>query len=161
MTHLLASIGVFSSPVARFLLLAHLMLCVFAIGVVTHHWRHLLSRDVSGARLAKFARWMAIAYPLALLAGVLIYPTYNVMIRKPPIGVLEAAAPWAVGLFEIKEHLGTIALVMLPWLVLSANRYGGLNRIERTSYHVGTWVFTIFVYFVFVTGALVAMLKCY
>jgi hypothetical protein len=48
---------------------------------------------------------------LALLSGVLIYPSYNVLVRKTPIGVLEATNRWAVGLFEIKEHLGTLALI--------------------------------------------------
>ena len=104
---------------------------------------------------------MAIGYPLALLAGVLIYPSYNVLVRKPPIGVLEATNRWAVGLFEIKEHLGTLALVMLPWLVLSARRYGQLARLERVNYAVATWVFTIFVYYVFITGGLVTAVKSF
>ena len=76
-------------------------------------------------------------------------------------GVLEALAPWAVGLFEIKEHLGSVALAMLPWLVVSAHRYGRLSRLERIGYVAGTCVFTVFVYYVFVAGALVATIKSF
>jgi hypothetical protein len=104
---------------------------------------------------------MAIGYPLALLMGILIYPSYNVLVRKPPIGVLEATSRWAVGLFEIKEHLGTVALIMLPWLVLSARRYGQLSRLERVNYLVATWVFTVFVYYVFLSGGLVTAVQSF
>jgi hypothetical protein len=137
------------------LLLVHLLLAAFALGAVTHHWWLLLRRRVAPGLLARYAKWMAISYPLALLTGVLIYPSYNVLVRKPPLGVLEATHRWAVGLFEIKEHLGTLALIMLPWLVLSARRYGRLSGLERINYLVATWVFTVFVYYVFICGGLV------
>jgi len=161
MVYVLASVGVFTTPLAWALLMVHLLIAAFALGAVTHHWWLLLRRNVPAALLARYAKWMAISYPLALLAGVLIYPSYNVLVRKPPIGVLEATSRWAVGLFEIKEHLGTLALVMLPWLVLSARRYGQLARLERINYVVATWVFTVFVYYVFITGGLVTAVKSF
>ena len=161
MVCLFASVGVFSTPLAWVLLIAHLMIAVFALGAVTHHWWLLLRRTAPQALRARYAKWMAISYPVALLAGVLIYPSHNVLVRKPPIGVLEATHRWAVGLFEIKEHLGTVALVMLPWLVLSARRHGDLSRLERTSYVAATWVFTVFVYYVFITGGLVTAVKSF
>jgi hypothetical protein len=141
--------------------MVHLLLAAFALGTVTHHWRLLLRRHVPTAPLARYAKWMAIGYPLALLMGVLIYPSYNVLVRKPPIGVLETTHRWAVGLFEIKEHLGTVALIMLPWLVLSARRYGLLSRLERINYVAATWVFTILVYYSFLAGGLVTAVKSY
>jgi hypothetical protein len=161
MPHFIASVGVFATPLSWALLLVHLLIAAFALGAVTHHWWLLLRRTVPPAPLARYAKWMAIGYPLALLARVLIYPSYNVLVRKPPIGVLEELHRWAVGLFEIKEHLGTIALVMLPWLVLSARRYVELSRLERVNYTVATWVFTVFVYYVFITGGLVAAVKSF
>ena len=161
MVYVFASVGVFSTPLAWVLLLAHLLLAVFALGAVTHHWWLLLRRNVHPGPQARYAKWMAIGYPLSLLAGVLIYPSYNVLVRKPPLGVLEATHGWAVGLFEIKEHLGTLALVMLPWLVLSAYRHEQLSRPERRNYVVATWVFTVFVYYVFVSGGLVTAVKSF
>jgi len=161
MVYLFASVGVFSTTLAWALLMVHLLIAAFALGAVTHHWWLLLRRKVPQALLARYAKWMAVGYPLALLTGVLIYPSYNVLVRKPPIGVLEAAHRWAVGLFEIKEHLGTLALVMLPWLVVSACGYGQLSRLERINYLVATWVFTIFVYYVFITGGLVTAVESF
>jgi hypothetical protein len=161
MVLVLASVGVYSPPLAWVLLIVHLLIAVFALGSVTHHWWLLMHGNVPQPLLARYAKWMSIVYPLSLLAGVLIYPSYNVLIRKPPIGVLEATHRWAVGLFEIKEHLGTLALVMLPWLVLSARRYGQLSRLERANYSVATWVFTFFVYYVFVTGGLVTAVESF
>lgn len=157
----LASVGVFSTPLVWALLIVHLLSAVFTLGSVTHHWWLLLRRTVPQALRARYAKWTAIGYPLAWLAGVLIYPSYNVLVRKPPIGALDATHRWAVGLFEIKEHLGTVALVMLPSLVLSARRYGELSRLERTSYVAATWVFTIFVYYAFITGGLVTAVKSF
>ena len=157
----LAAVFVFPASAGRLLLVVHLLIAVFAIGVVTHHWWLLLRGNVPEARLARYARWMAIGYPLSWLMGVVIYPSYNVLIRKPPIGVLEGMARWAVGMFEIKEHVGSIALAMLPWLVLSAVRYGRLGRVERISYRAATWVFTLFVYYAFITGALVTTVKSF
>ncbi len=150
-----------SADWSRLFLILHLMVSVFALGAVTHHWWLLVSRKGSSAGLSRFAVWMAAAYALALLIGILIYPGYNVLVRKPPLGMLEASARWAVGLFEIKEHLGTIALAMLPWLIISARYYEQLNRMQRTSYVVATWLFTSFVYYVFIVGALVTIIRTF
>jgi hypothetical protein len=60
-----------------------------------------------------------------------------------------------------KEHLGTLALIMLPWLVLSARRHVQLSQLERVNYLVATWVFTIFVYYVFISGGLVKAVQSY
>lgn len=158
---ILASVGVFSTPLAWALLMLHLLLAAFTLGAVTHHWWLLLRRKVPQPILARYAKWMSIGYPLALLAGVLIYPSYNVLIRKPPLGTLEATHRWAVGLFEVKEHLGTLALVMLPWLVFSAYAYKRLTRLERVSYIGATWVFTIFVYYVFISGGLITAVSSF
>ncbi len=154
-----AALFVYDPPWGKVLLVVHLLIAVFALGAVTHHWWLLLFRQPPAAKLARYAKWTAIGYPLAWLAGVLIYPAYNALIRKPPSVGLEAIARWAVGMFEIKEHVGTFALIMLPWLVLSAYRFERLGRAERTSYRAGAWVFTIFVYYTFIAGAVVTAVK--
>jgi hypothetical protein len=150
-----------SSNWSRFMLIVHLLVSVFAIGTVTHHWWLVIRGGGSSGRLYRFTIWMAIGYSLALLLGILIYPSYNVLVRKPPLGVLESSASWAVGLFEIKEHLGSISLAMLPWLIFSARYYEQLNKLQRASYIAGTWLFTVFVYYVFISGALVTAIKTF
>jgi branched-subunit amino acid transport protein AzlD len=159
MIPLLGDVGVWSSPGDVIMLVIHLLVAVFALGAVTHYWWAMLGRPVKLDRLTRYAKWMAVSYPLAWLTGVVIYPTYNVLVRKPPRGLLEATARWAVGLFEIKEHVGTIALVMLPLLVLCARRYERLSRAERITHVLATWVFTLFVYYSFIAGAIVTNTK--
>ncbi|MHB1036326.1 MAG: hypothetical protein ACYC35_30275 [Pirellulales bacterium] len=156
-----ASVAVWSTPLTWVLLVVHLLAAAFALGAVTHHGWLVLRAGTPQALRARYAKWMAIGYPLALLTGVLIYPSYNVLVRKPPIGVLEKDARWAVGLFEIKEHLATLALAMLPWLVLSARRQGQLTHLERSNYVLATCVFTILVYYVFITGGLVTAVRSF
>lgn len=146
---------------SRWLLLVHLMLAVFTLGVVTHHGWLVVRKRGGAASLSRYATWTAIAYPLALLVGILIYPTYNVHIRKPPLGVLENSASWAVGLFEIKEHVASIAIAMLPLLVLAARYYEKLDRLQRMTYMLATCLFTIFVYYTFIAGALVTTLRSF
>ena len=160
MVPIIATVGVFSTACGRLMLMIHLLTAVFALGAVTHHWWVLVRRKGSPF-LALYAKWMAIGYSLSWLFGVVIYPSYNVLVRKPPIGILEAISKRAVGFFEIKEHFGTFALVMLPWLVLSARHLGELTPLERRSYVVATWVFTFFVYYSFVTGGVVTAIESF
>lgn len=150
-----------SATLGRIILLVHLMVSVFAIGAVTHHWWLVVRGKASSVKLARYVIWMAAGCILVWLIGVAIYPCYNVLIRKPPIGVLESSARWAVGLFEIKEHLATIALALLPWLYFSAAHYEQLGRLQRLSHSAATWLFTAFVYYAFITGALVTLVKTF
>jgi len=150
-----------SACLGRIMLILHLVVSVFAVGAVTHHWLLVLRGNSSSAKLARYVLWMAAGYTLAWLIGILIYPSYNVLIRKPPVGTLEATTRWAVGLFEIKEHLGSIAVAMLPLLFFSARNYEQLKGMQRFSYVAATWVFTAFVYYSFVAGALVTLVKTF
>lgn len=150
-----------SAFLGRILLVVHLLVSVFALGAVTHHAWLVVRGNGSSTRLARLALWMAAGFSLAWLIGVVIYPSYNVLIRKPPIGTLEATTRWAVGLFEIKEHLGSIALAMLPLLFLSAGSYEQHDRVQRVSYVAGTCLFTVFVYYTFIAGAVVTLVKTF
>ena len=145
----------------RIILIIHLVVSVFVIGAVTHHWWCVVRGNSSSAKLARYVLWMAAGYSLVLLIGIVIYPSYNVLIRKPPIGTLEATTRWAVGLFEIKEHLGSIALAMLPLLFFSAKNDEQLKGAQRFSYVAATWLFTSFVYYTFIAGALVTLVKTF
>lgn len=158
--NLLLGALLFDAPWGKALLMVHLVIAAIALGAVSHHWWELtLTRRVRVARLARYAKWSAITYVVAFLAGSALYPTYNLVVRKAPQIGLDETAPWAVSLFEYKEHFGTFALVMLPWLVIASRRFEGLSTGERISYRAATWLFTLFVWYVFVSGGLVTALK--
>jgi len=76
---------------------------------------------------------MTIGFILTWLIGSLMYPTYNHTVRKVPTIGLDTTAPWAVSLFEYKEHFATFVIVMLAWVVLSARRHEQLGPLERAS----------------------------
>jgi hypothetical protein len=161
MPQILATVAIFPVTWDRVLLMIHLLASVFALGAVTHHWWALARARVSPPLLHTYAKWMAFGYALAWVFGVIIYPSYNVLVRKAPLGLLEQLSPHAVGFFEIKEHFGTFALVMLPWLLLSARHYVELTPFERRSYVAATWVFTFFVWFTFVAGGVVTSVRSF
>ncbi len=160
MTSNLASIFLFGPPWGKVLLPVHLLIAAFALGTVTHHWWVLnFRRTGRPALLRRYAWWMGLAYALSWALGCFMYPAYNVTVRRAAKVGLDATAPWAVSLFEYKEHFGTFALFMLPWLVLSARRYERLGRLERASYVLAAWVFTVFVYYVVASGAVVTAVR--
>jgi hypothetical protein len=46
-------------------------------------------------------------------------------------------------------------------LVISARAYDRLSRLERINYIIATWVFTIFVYYAFLSGGLVTAVQSF
>jgi hypothetical protein len=149
---------IFEAPWGKVLLTVHLLVAAFALGSVTHHFWLLNSREIARPKLRRYAHWMTFSYALSWFIGAFLYPSYNATARHVP-GGLQEANPWAVGLFEYKEHFGTFALLMLPWLLIAATRFDALKRFERISYGLGTWFFTLAVYVVFIAGAVVTMTR--
>lgn len=158
-SRLIASL-LFEPPWGKVLLVVHLLAASVALGAVVHHWWELVwTRPVRPLRLRRYAKWMTITYAASFAIGSFIYPIYNYTVRKAPEIGLDAAAPWAVSLFEYKEHFGTFVLLMLPWMVVASRRYERLGRLDHASYVAGAWVATLLVLYVFVAGAVVAAVK--
>ena len=96
------------------LLLVHLLAAFVLVGSMTHN---LLI--VIGYIRGKFGRqkleWFYVrvslwAYIIVYVLGALIYPAYGARIRQP---YFDQQLRWATGLFEVKEHWGSIGLAML------------------------------------------------
>jgi hypothetical protein len=169
----LATPFVWQAPWGLAILIVHLLVSLFALGVVTHlFWELLFRREPRPLSLTRYARWSAISYALTWVIGIIIYPTYNALVRASKgkglerfvdAGVinngLESFARWAVGLFEIKEHLATFALALLPWVVLCGLRFEQLTRGERISFRIVTVIFTLFVYYAFISGGIVTAVR--
>ena len=65
-------------------------------------------RGVNGAVMVNA---LVVAYLMTFVLGALIYPVYRLDVR---IALVEMRLPWAIGLFEIKEHWAAIGLACLP-----------------------------------------------
>ena len=108
-------------PISKVLLFLHLAAAFVALGSCVH----LLARFTYALRGAYFpqvklhARILAISYTVVLILGALIYPTFRIRVRHD---YLDAAIPWATGLFEIKELGASIALIPAigVWLLVRA-----------------------------------------
>ena len=104
-------------------LIVHGLLAVTLLGAITHQLVALLwgagktaqpASFVSHYRAARqqlFTRAIVALYIATLVLGATLYPTYRVDVRIP---FEEMSLGWAVGSFELKEHLAGLGLGSLP-----------------------------------------------
>jgi len=118
-----------------FLLILHGLMAVALLGALTHQTIALMRRAAVGKSTfldrymsvgqPGFTRAVVVLYVLSLALGAIIYPTYRLDVRIP---FEEMGLLWAIGMFEIKEHLGGVGLGILPL-------YAVLWRAENFSTH--------------------------
>lgn len=147
-------------PLTLVLLIIHGMVSVFLLGGLTH--QVAASIKIGKTREGFFYRYRAVngsimvnaivaAYLITFVLGALIYPAYRLDVR---IALVEMRLPWAVGLFEVKEHWAAIGLAALPL-------YRHLWRFEKAT--SGRFLLTLMlaavVWFNFVVGHLVNNLR--
>lgn len=105
------------------LFIAHALLAVALLGAMTHQATSVLARapGVVGSRGfvgrfgsvngASYAAAVCVLWIVTYVFGAWIYTKYRIYIRMP----LEQDGYWKTqGVFELKEHLGTIGLGLLP-----------------------------------------------
>ncbi len=101
------------------LLIVHGLVGVALLGALTHQCASFVR---AGTRNSFAGRYTAVAprgfvtavvvlYVAEIATAALLYPSYRLDVRIP---FEEMSLGWAVGLFELKEHAGGIALGMLP-----------------------------------------------
>jgi hypothetical protein len=132
------------------------------VGSMTHNLIHV-SRYIRG----KFARQkqellhmkiMFWSYLVTYIIGALIYPAFRVHIRAT---AFDPVIPWATGLFEVKEHWGTLGLaVLLSWWYIRRS----INpETDRTHLFFGCLplclIFNVLVWYKIVVGCWLTMLK--
>ncbi len=105
-----------AQPYDKLLLLLHAALAIPLIGSGVHNGvlgiRHLFGLPVQARLRRLYPRVVLALYVPNMLLGGLIYPAFRVDVRA---GYLDAAHPWATGMFEIKEHWVALGF----WLVLA------------------------------------------
>ena len=107
-------------PLTITLLILHGLAAVVLIGGLTHQVAASVSagrpasgflRHYSAVDGSVMANAIVLAYLVTFILGMLIYPTYRLDVR---IALVEMRLPWAIGLFEVKEHWAAIGLASLP-----------------------------------------------
>src|SRR5262245_33031530 len=124
------------------LFIAHGLLAVALLGALTHQAMAVMMpvKQAAGAPgfvdrfravpAAGYATAICVLWVLTFLMGAWIYIKYRIYIRIP----IERAGFWKTqGVFELKEHLATIGLVLLPaywwfWKNAKAPEYDHARR---------------------------------
>jgi hypothetical protein len=123
-------------------LIVHGLLAVTLLGALTHQLVALLwgvgktvqsSSFVNHYRAARqqlFTRAIVALYIVTLVLGATLYPAYRLDVRIP---FEEMSLGWAVGSFELKEHLAGLGLGLLPlYAYLWRPQFNDSHRRDRT-----------------------------
>ena len=93
-------------------------------------------------------------FAVVILTGAVLYPNYRLVVR-PTLQTLDLRA--ANGVFEIKEHLSAIGLVLLPAYWASWRQP---LVAEYSAVRVGlTWILASMVWWNFIVGQLLVTIK--
>ena len=147
------------------LVLVHGLISVALLGAITHQAFAVAARRVDARGTSFIARFrgtdpgaystaIVILFATVILSGALLYPNYRMIVR-PALQALDLRA--ANGIFEIKEHLSAIGLILLPaywaaWRLPLAPEYSAA-RIGLT------WILASMVWWNFVVGQLLVSIK--
>ncbi len=97
-----------------FLLILHLLATFILVGSMTHNMvcvAGYIKGNFTNQKSEAFYAWVSLwAYIAVYIFGILIYPAYEVHIRKQ---LFDPQLPWATGLFEAKEHFAAFGLAMI------------------------------------------------
>lgn len=147
------------------LLLFHGLISVALLGAITHQAFAVLARRAEvraqsfvarfrGTDPAAYSTAIVVLFATVVLTGAFLYPNYRMIVR-PALQALDLRA--ANGVFEIKEHLSAIGLVLLPayW---AAWRQPLVP--EYSAARIGlTWILASMVWWNFVVGQLLVSIK--
>jgi len=147
------------------LLLLHGLISVALLGAITHQAFAVAARRVDARGTSFIARFrgtdpgaystaIVVLFATVILTGAFLYPNYRMIVR-PALQALDLRA--ANGIFEIKEHLSAIGLVLLPayW---AAWRQPLVT--EYSAARIGlTWILASMVWWNFIVGQLLVSIK--
>ena len=147
------------------LVLLHGLISVALLGALTHQAFAVTARRVDARSASFIARFrgtdpgaystaIVVLFAMVVLTGAFLYPNYRTIVR-PTLQSLDLRA--ANGVFEIKEHLSAIGLILLPaywaaWKQPLAPEYAAA-RLGLT------WILTSTVWWNFVVGQLLVTIK--
>jgi len=147
------------------LLLFHGLISVALLGGITHQAFAVAAMRAEARGTSFIARFrgtdpaaystaIVVLCAVVILTGALLYPNYRMIVR-PALQSLDLRS--ANGIFEIKEHLSAIGLILLPayWAVWRQPLVP-----EYSAARVGlTWILASMVWWNFIVGQLLVTIK--
>ncbi|MEE2779980.1 MAG: hypothetical protein VYE15_05635 [Myxococcota bacterium] len=122
-------------------------------------YRSLRGRSGVAPRLRRlYPRVIGVTWILVMTLGLLIYPSFRVDVRG---GFLDVGAPWAVWLFELKEHGVGLGLMLLVYLIPVSGRMvdRGRGAVDLRFYDLASLALGLVVCWATVVGLLVSTLR--
>lgn len=111
--------NLFLENISSILLGIHLVIAIITLVVLLVAVAYLVFASEKEQKTGiKAAFWGAWGYIASFIFGLLIYPVFRVNVRAADF---DKFRPWATGLFEIKEHIGAIALFTAIGTILLVN----------------------------------------
>jgi hypothetical protein len=147
------------------LLLFHGLVSVALLGAITHQAFAVVAGRVEARATSFLARFrstdpaaystaIVVLFAVVILTGAIQYPNYRLVVR-PALQSLDLRA--ANGVFEIKEHLSAIGLILLPAYWASWRQP---LAAEYSAARVGlTWILASVVWWNFIVGQLLVTIK--
>jgi hypothetical protein len=121
-------IAPFAATWARPLLVVHALVAAVLVASATHQFvfcrGYLRGRFARADRERALAVVAAIAYAVNFLLGLVLYPSYKVMVRVEYLDRPEVGLAWVARLFDIKEM----------WMLAGVAVAGGLVYLSRRSH---------------------------
>jgi hypothetical protein len=133
-------------------MLFHGLLSVVLIGAVSHQALSLWKPRPAEAPRSLFASFrtvrsmaytnsIVVLYAITVIGGAVLYPFYVLDAKKP---LLDMGLNYALGVFEIKEHLAIVGLGLLPayaryWARAECDRDLRVRRILTVLIAVTVW----------------------
>src|SRR3990172_4313245 len=119
----------FLEDYASILLGVHLVAAVIALIALLASFSYIILASEKdwqmGVRAAVYGSY---AYIITLILGLLIYPVFRIKVRAENF---DKVKPWATGIFEVKEHIGSIALFAAIAIIVLASSTDEKSSISR------------------------------
>lgn len=147
------------------LVLFHGLISVALLGAITHQALAVVARRAEARATSFIARFrstdpaaystaIVVLFAVVILTGAVLYPSYRLVVR-PTLQTLDLRA--ANGVFEIKEHLSAMGLVLLPAYWASWRQP---LVAEYSAVRLGlTWILASMVWWNFIVGQLLVSIK--
>jgi hypothetical protein len=152
--------SVFLSGLARLVVVLHSIAAMALVGAATHHVIVALGflRGTYKVRLAKiYAATTLGAWLVTFALGLLAYPAFRYGVRAL---YLDANAPWATRLFDLKEYFAALGLpIVAGVLALSRVIEPKLDRVLVRAYAAMVALIAAIVWFDVITGLVITMEK--
>lgn len=148
---------------AKIFLLLHLTFAAYLLGGISHLLNYILKikknnlNDTEKTNQILIYKKIMVGYLGAFITGLIIYPPFRYYVR---FFYLDKNFPLGSFLFEIKEHLAALGLVIIGMQYFLLNKlYLNDFIYNRKLFLVLNLVLILFISYIFIVGSYLVMIK--